>query len=183
MDSLDKFNAELRVMAGQMNGLIKSLPGQIGALALESIDDNFRSQSFFGTPWQARKEEKGSEGRAILVLTGRLRRSFKLQNSGLNIVLFTDVPYAEIHNEGGKVTGTADVAEHTRKQHELNEISKPGSKKEKWKKETVGSHKVRAHSRKVDFEMPQRQYMGEHPELDNRIISLLERNLGPIFDG
>lgn len=199
MDNIDKFNNQLRIMAGQMNGLLKTLPAQIGALALESIDDNFRSQSFFGAPWKARADGTGGagsgakrgasgrfesgSGRALLVLTGRLRRSFKLQNSGLSVTIFTDVPYAEIHNEGGTITGTANVGEYTRHQYEMNEVSKPGSKQEEWRKEKVGSGKVRAHSREMNLTIPQRQFMGEHPELDNRFISLLEQELGSIFDG
>ena len=160
MDSLDKFNAQLRTMAGQMNGLIKSLPQQLGAVALESIDDNFRSQSFFGTPWKPRVVAKGNDGRALLVKSGRLRRSFKLQNSGLTVVLFTDVPYAEIHNEGGSIQETVTVASFVRK----------------------NGAKVREHTRRANTTIPQRQFMGEHPELDNRFFSLLERELTPIFE-
>lgn len=153
-------------MAGQLNGLVKTLPGQIGAVALESIDNNFRSQSFFGTPWKPRAVQKGNEGRAILVQSGRLRRSFKLQNSGLNIVLFTDVEYAEVHNEGGTIAGTVTVSEHSRSN----------------KKRGGGSSKVREHTRQVNTTIPQRQFMGEHPMLDKEIDSLLERELNKIFD-
>jgi phage gpG-like protein len=181
MDSLDKFSNQLRIMAGQMNGLVKSLPGQVGALALESIDDNFRSQSFFGTPWKPRANGTGGagsggrgangrflagSGRGLLVLSGRLRRSFKLQNSGFTVVLFTDVPYAEIHNEGGTITETVTVASHSRSN----------------KKRGGGSHQVREHTRNVNTTIDQRQFMGEHPELDNRIGSLVEQELDKIFD-
>ncbi|MDJ0363584.1 phage virion morphogenesis protein [Hymenobacter sp. H14-R3] len=154
-------------MAGQMNGLAKSLPGQIGALALESIDDNFRSQSFFGTPWKPRVVTKGNDGRALLVQSGRLRRSFKLQNSGFTVVLFTDVPYAEIHNEGGTIAETVTVASHSRSNK---------------KRGAGGAHQVREHTRQVNTTIPQRQFAGEHPQLDNAIESLLERQLSKIFD-
>jgi phage gpG-like protein len=182
MDSLDKFNNQLRIMAGQLNGLAKSLPGQVGALALESIDDNFRSQSFFGTPWKPRANGTGGagsggrgangrflagSGRGLLVQSGRLRRSFKLQNSGFTVVLFTDVPYAEIHNEGGTIAETVTVAAHSRSNK---------------KQGASGSYNVREHTRQVNTTIPQRQFMGEHQELDNQVSSLLERELSKIFD-
>ena len=182
MPDFSEFANDLKVMAGLLNNTVRRLPGLVGAEVLESIDQNFRSESFFGQAWEPRKVEKGNDGRAILVQTGRLRRSFKLENSGLTITIFTDVPYAEIHNEGGIISGTANVAEYTRNQYEMNEVSKPGSKKEKWKKETTGSHTVRAHTREVNLTIPQRQFMGEHPELDNRIKTLLVNEISPIFD-
>ena len=176
------FERDLKIKAGLLNGTMRALPGLVGAVVLESIDQNFRSESFFGQAWAPRKVEKGNDGRAILVQTGRLRRSFKLENSGLTITIFTDTPYAEIHNEGGVITGTANVAEFTRKQYEMNEVSKPGSKKEKWKKETVGNGTVRAHTRTLNLTIPQRQFMGEHPQLDNEINNLLDKEISAIFD-
>ena len=109
---MNDFIADLRILAGQMDKKLKSLPGQVGALVLENIDDNFRSQSFDGEAWPARaappargrtrkdggkdkrfKNRDAGEGRAILTLSGRLRRSFRMEASGLVITIHTDVPY------------------------------------------------------------------------------------------
>ena len=182
MPDFSEFAKDLKILTGQMNGLVRELPGLAGAVVLESIDNNFRSESFFGQAWAPRKVQKGNDGRAILVQTGRLRRSFRLETSGLTITIFTDAPYAQIHNEGGTITGTANVAEYTRNQYEMNEVSKPGSKKEKWKKETVGSHTVQAHTREVNLTIQQRQFMGEHPELNNQLKHLIENELSAIFE-
>ncbi len=176
------FERDLKIAAGQMNGLVRELPGLVGAVVLNSVDNNFRSESFFGQAWAPRKVQKGNEGRAILVQTGRLRRSFRLETSGLTVTIFTDAPYAQIHNEGGVITGTANVAEYTRNQYEMNEVSKPGSRKEKWKKETVGTGTVRAHTRSINLTIEQRQFMGEHPELDNDIKTLLDKEITAIFE-
>lgn len=42
----------------------------------------------------------GAEKSRPLVDTGRLRRSLKTSRSGLTGTVYTDVPYAEYHNEG-----------------------------------------------------------------------------------
>lgn len=176
------FERDLKIAAGQLNGVMRELPGLVGAVVLNSVDNNFRSESFFGQAWEPRKVQKGNDGRAILVQTGRLRRSFRLETSGLTITIFTDTPYAQIHNEGGVISGTVNVAEFTRNQYEMNEVSKPGSRKEKWKKETVGTGTVRAHTRNINLTIPQRQFMGEHPDLDNDIKTLLDKEITAIFD-
>ncbi|GGG33321.1 hypothetical protein GCM10011378_07210 [Hymenobacter glacieicola] len=169
-------------MAGQLNDFMKELPQLAGAEVVDSIQDNFRTESFFGTPWAPRVVQKGNDGKAILVQSGRLRRSFQVKTLGLVITIFTDVPYAQIHNEGGTIQGTAEVEAYTRHQYEMNEVSTPGAKKEKWKKEKVGTSQVRAHTRQINLEIPQRQFMGEHPKLDLRIKALIEAGLDNIFD-
>ncbi|MES2730059.1 MAG: phage virion morphogenesis protein [Pseudomonadota bacterium] len=177
------FLKDLRVMGSEMHDFIKRLPDLAGAEVMDSIDQNFRDESFFGQAWEPRKVQEGNEGKAILVQTGRLRRSFKLQTSGLVITIFTDTPYAEIHNEGGMIEGTVDVAAYERHQYEMNEVSKPGSRKEKWKKEKVSTGQVKAHTREVSTEIPQRQFMGPHPELDRKIEKLITTRMDNIFEG
>ncbi|MBD2769716.1 phage virion morphogenesis protein [Hymenobacter sp. BT664] len=177
------FRDDLKMMGGQFRGFLRELPQLAGAEMLDSVDQNFRTESFFGAPWAPRVVKKGNEGRALLVQSGRLRRSFQLKNSGLSITLFTDVPYAEIHNEGGTITGTAEIAAYERHQYEMNEVSGPHAKKPKWKKEKTGTVQVKAHSRELHIEIPQRQFMGEHPILDAKIEALIEVGMRNIFDG
>ncbi|WP_400192802.1 hypothetical protein [Hymenobacter sp. B81] len=186
------FVTDLKIMAGKLNGLVKSLPGQAGALALESIDDNFRGQGFFGEPWPLRADGTGGKssgpkrgaggkfvkgdggGRGLLVLSGRLRRSFTLSGSGLTIIIQTDVPYAEAHNEGGVVK--QDVA-ITPKMRKFFWAMYRETQDEQWK----GMALTKKATLQRTFTMPKRQFMGEHPELDKRISSLLEQELSTIF--
>lgn len=184
------FIKDMRIMAGQLNGFIKELPELAGAEVMESIDDNFRSESFFGTPWAPRKVQEGNEGKGILVQSGRLRRSFKLKTSGLTITIFTDTPYAEIHNEGGTIQGTANVEAYERQTYGTSELATPkrkdGNRDERYKKrnkEKTGTQQVKAHTRKVNLEIPQRQFMGEHPKLDSKLQALIEAGVVNIFEG
>jgi phage gpG-like protein len=186
---MDDFLRDLKVMTGHLNDFVKELPKQAGALVLESIDDNFRSESFFGTPWAPRVVQKGNDGKGILVQSGRLRRSFQLKTSGLTITIFTDTPYAQIHNEGGTISGTVEVEAYERHQYSTNNVPRPKKKNgtdderyKKRKKVSTGTHQVRAHTRNVQQDIPQRQFMGDHPKLDTKVKALIEGGLDNIFD-
>jgi phage gpG-like protein len=95
------------------------------------------------------------------VSSGRLRRSLRKQVRGNIIFISTDVPYAEIHNEGGTIQATANVPQHSRK-----------TKK--------GKSQVKAHTRRINIKMPRRQFMGESAFLNKRFIFHFERFLEAI---
>jgi len=67
--------------------------------------NNFKQQSFNGTKWKARKNNKDS-GRNLLVKSGRLRRdvsnsvSTGHKNSNLSYTLVVNNNYAGYNNEG-----------------------------------------------------------------------------------
>ena len=53
--------------------------------------------------WQPRKSRSRDDGRAILVKTGNLRRSIRVISRSINeVVIGSDLPYAQVHNEGGR---------------------------------------------------------------------------------
>lgn len=186
---MSDFLKDMRIIGGEMRSFIKELPQLAGAEVMESIDQNFRSESFFGAPWAPRVVQKGNEGKAILVQTGRLRRSFRLATSGLTIRIFTETPYAEIHNEGGTISGAVNVEAYERNTYGSTALARPkrkdGKEDERFKKrskEKTGSHMVKAHTRNVNLDIPQRQFMGDHPKLDKKIQALIEAGLDNIFD-
>lgn len=88
----------------------------MGRTAKTFFTDNFRKQGFEDktvSKWKPRKDTgKRSQGRAILVKSGDLRRSIRfdtVNKSNLSVRIATDLPYAKIHNEGltGKAWGKA----------------------------------------------------------------------------
>ena len=179
------FIADLRIMSGKLNKFVKTIGGQVGAVVLENVDDNFRSQSFDGDKWPERakppargKGRKGGagedNGRAILMMSGRLRRSFRMTSTGLVITVATDVPYAEVHNEGGQVTQTVTV---TKKMRRFFWAMFKNTGDDKWK--FMALSKSATIQRK--FTMPKRQFIGENPTLDRNITFLLETELSMIF--
>lgn len=97
-----------------------------------------------------------------LVESGNLRRSIRSRVEGNTAIISTDVSYAEVHNEGGQIKGTVQVSAHKRKTQS-------------------GVTDVKAHTRQVDHEMPQRQFMGPSKKLDDEIEEMIFEELDKIF--
>lgn len=153
---------------------MRKLTQYAGTEALNFYKESFKRQGFIDERYEAWKERKAPTNRkaarrtgkrAILVQTGRLRRSLRKRVINTTIEILTDVPYAQIHNEGGTIQGTATVRQHTRR-------TKLGVKSN-----------VTAHTRKVNMRIPKRQFMGESALLNKRFVFHFERLLKaiPIF--
>lgn len=119
----------------------------------EEFDKNFERKAFFSEKWKPRANPnyKGS----LLIVTGTMRRSIKAQVKGNGVRFSSAVPYAAIHNEGGK--GTKTVRQHTR-------TSRKGKQ-----------YTVRAHTRK--FTMPKRQFVGDGKRTQEIIRGVIADNL------
>ena len=86
--------------------IIKNILRDIAVDMKDEFDQNFERQAFFSEKWQRRKSPIRNEGRAILTDTGQLRRSIKSRTTENSIIFYTDLPYAEIHNDGGEIVVT-----------------------------------------------------------------------------
>lgn len=86
--------------------IIKNILRDIQVELTDEFDQNFERQAFFSEAWQRRKSPIRNEGRAILTDTGQLRRSIKSRTTDNSVIFYTDLPYAEIHNEGGEIIVT-----------------------------------------------------------------------------
>lgn len=133
--------------------------------ATELFDRNFEQQGFFGSKWKQRKNDSDS-GRGILMGrgSGRLRKGIRAtKRSGNTITWQFDVPYAKIHNEGGTIKTTQNV--------------RPFNRTVKGKVQ-----KVKSFSRKVNIKIPQRQFIGDHPQLRAAIETIVDRNVKKFND-
>jgi phage gpG-like protein len=88
---------------------LKKLPKKLATEAVEHFDKSFEDQGFDDNgivKWQKRKVNTSKNGkqenasRGILMLTGGLRRSIKSKVQGNQIAVYSDSPYAAIHNDG-----------------------------------------------------------------------------------
>ena len=120
----------------------------------EEFDRNFERKAFFSDKWKPRAHDypRGS----LLIVSGAMRRSTQGEVSGDGVRFSSSKPYTSLHNEGG--TGYKMVRAHTRT------IKKTGK-----------THNVRAHQRR--FNMPQRQFIGDGPDTQRIIRSVIDRNL------
>jgi phage gpG-like protein len=170
MARLENINMEqLRV---EFKKLYKELPTIAGTKAVGFFKDSFRRQGWANNGklnrWQARNPAaKRNSRRALLINTGRLRRSIRITAKGTDYVkIGTDVPYAQIHNEGGTIQGTQKVRAHRRRKFE-----RPKGRRSK--KVQSGDVQVKAHTRQVNTKIPQRQFLGESTD----VIKSVEREI------
>lgn len=134
-------------------------PRMVAQMALKHFEDNFQLQGFMDEtldPWDGRKKDDGS-GRAILTGKGSatLRRSIRvIEATPERIVIGTDLPYAQVHNDGGEFT----VRAHTR-------TSKKGN-----------VYQVKAYT----MRMPQRKFIGNSKALERKIDDYMRQEIDKI---
>jgi phage gpG-like protein len=157
-------------------------PRMVGRTALAVFDENFDSGGFTDKVfirWKPRKgdtENQGrrlgdggrQRGRALLIKTGALRRSLRVASASTGAVRFVagnqDVPYAGIHNEGGRITGTVQVRSFERE---------PTFAKR---------HTVKAHTRTLNITMPRRRFLGPSQKLMERLYRQFFTELNKLWE-
>lgn len=159
----------------------KALPNEVAVLAVKFSKDRFRDQAWYDSnkeAWKARKQRRQGgkrKSQTLLVNTGRLKRSIRKIKADQNEVkIGTDVPYAEIHNNGGKITANANVKSYTKKAHsrKAHSRSRKGNV-EAVPAQNVSSHRVKAHRRKMNTTIPQRQFIGNSTKLARDVEKLI----------
>ena len=150
--------------------LKRRLPRMFGIEAVNLFKSNFDKEGFtYGRNGQVRKWKKtvNKKGGKTLTKTRRLRQGIHMKSAtSKRVVISVDknIPYAEIHNEGGKIPVT------------------PKMRRYFWAmfKQTGNSYyKGLALTKKTNFEIPERQYIGNtlamEPILDKRVIKELKK--------
>lgn len=179
MKTLDNLLADFRRAREQMDRLDAKLPNIIGVEALKVIDKNFASESYdtgFGkTKWAPRSpatnksydKRSGVAGSVfnssnkLLEQTGNLHDGIKKKVLGRTVwigVNLTKVPYAKIHNEGGRIR--IGITRRVLYFKKGGGFAKKGEHDYK-KKKAVAAHSIT---------MPQRQYMPKPGEKSNPAI-------------
>ena len=138
--------------------LLRNILADMKVELTEMFDRNFERKGFFGSKWAPRKDTKAKG--SLLLVTGKMRRSIRSGISGRGVKFTSPLPYTGLHNTGGKFTQT--VRSHSR-------TSKTGK-----------SYTVKAHSRTMT--MPQRQFIGDHPKVQQAISEIVHDNIAEFFD-
>lgn len=165
----------------------------MGVLAANHFTTSFRNQGFTDEGlkrWQARKGEISGgiaktrgRSRAILVQSGRLRRSIRTKRFGfLAVKILTDVPYAQMHNDGGIIYRKA----HKRSSTITAKVrGSSGFVNGVWKKGRSKTIKLKGASYNVgasSFKMPKRQFIGYSGVLNRKIIAKMDVTIKRIFN-
>lgn len=145
-----------------------TLADDLSRMGVNEVKENFRRQGYVNAgdvfiPWRATKTKKAAKlgkkmGSGILVQSGALKRSVRKGGNFNTVKVYTDIPYAEIHNSGGRISGTWRIGAHVRK---------------------IKSGKfvpVQTHSRSVNFTMPRRQFINA-PYLNKMAVREYEKRL------
>ncbi len=135
---------------------LKKLPKWAGNATLNFYKDSWRRQGFIDRSflrWAKRKGNESKKARGVLVKSGALRRSLRMSVSGTVISIHTDMPYAQGHNEGAKITQTV-----TPRQRRFFWAMHYKAKKTKRDKE-AGMWKSMALATTININLPKRQFM------------------------
>ena len=159
---------------------VRDLPQQVATIAVNFSKDRFRQQAWVDTttkPWAKRKStawgRRERQGRAILVDSGRLRRSIrKVYVSAEVVVIGTDAPHARVHNDGFRGKITQRVAAHRRNLTKFGVVK--GKEQKRSTRVTFGRVKrsettVKAYTRTIRVNIPKRQFIGTSAVLDAQL--------------
>ncbi len=171
----------IQQLESRFRSVATRLPAIAGNVAVNFALDNFKRQGFLGDtiqPWRPRKDPNKwkqspkRNSRAILVDTGTLRRSIRIISTTFDeVIVGSDVPYAQAHNEGFKGEVTQNVKSFTRK---VNTVATMGSKGKKPIKVQTGSQTVKAFTRKIKQNIPARPFLADSQYLQAQ----LQRTIG-----
>lgn len=165
----NEFENKIKELTDKLPDFVKRVPGIIKDEGLQFIADNFEHEGFeekAGSyrPWQ-RKKMKGAQKKILIGENrgGSLRRSWKQETTAddKRVAFKSSLPYAEIHNEGGRTRA------HVIKAKEKKALKTP-----------YGLFRKVNHPGSI---MPQRQMIGESEALDKRIGAKLDRIMNNLF--
>lgn len=165
--------------------LIKNILNDIKVELKDEFDKNFERKGFFSSPWQRKKRDDGYE---LLTRTGALRRSIKATTSlnSASVIFSSELPYAQIHNQGGRIVVTAKMKRFFWAMHYKHssgiKLLKSGapSKSRSMVRESDLAQFYKAMALKrvgSKITIPQRQFIGRSPEVDQIIAQTISKNI------
>jgi phage gpG-like protein len=182
--TINGFTYDWHLLKERFDTVRTRLPREMAVVARNYFVDSFRRQGWYEgrtlNRWKPRKGFK-DRGRAILVKSGRLRRSIRIRRAEFSdIRIATDAPYAAAHNFGFK--GIVHVRQHTRRRYAFTRekyTTRSGKSRSRIKRIEAGSYSVRSHTRRMN--LPQRQFMGDTELLNKKLLALADRAVDSIF--
>lgn len=170
--------------------IVRNILKDIRVELTDEFDLNFERQGFFSEAWQRRKSPTRPGG-SILIDTGGLRKSIRSKSTDSSITFFSDLPYADIHNEGGEIAVTAKMKRFfwakyyaatgsfgRKKNGELRKDKRTvqlSTEAEFWK--FMALMKVGK-----TIKIPRRQFLGHSPEVEQMVKEIIEENLTEYFN-
>lgn len=148
---------------------VHHLTSDIRVMMADEFDRNFDREAFFHRPWKPSQRVKEKGGKTLQDRT-HLRKSFKASNTKKTVTFVSNRKDATIHNEGGTI--------HPR--------VTPKMKKWAWAMhKQTGSPMYKAlaltKKKKLSINIPQRQIIGPHPAIDEKVDLICQHTLEKLF--
>lgn len=151
----------------------RKILSDVRVAVLEEFDRNFERKGFFEAKWpEARyKTTRGS----LMLRSGRLRKSIRGQILSTGIGFYSSMPYASIHNRGGKIQVTPKMrrffwamyyrnlsgVSFSVKTRQVATGARQNERAEYWRNIAM--------ARGNQINIPKRQFIGHHPRV-NKIV-------------
>lgn len=183
----NNFTVPIQILEQRFKIVINRLPVLVGNEVVNFALDNFKRQAWLGEtvqPWQKRKDptkwgmKVKRPGRALLVDSGRLRRSIRVISHTLNsVTVGSDVPYAQAHNNGVRLGEIQTVKAFERKVHTVAKVSSIKTHRTSNPKVQTGVVHVKEFKRRIDQHIPARRFLGNSPYLNARLQRIVSAEI------
>lgn len=177
-----KETADFDLKVERVANALRGIPRRAGTLAVNFSKERFRAQNWVDNitePWKPRsaktwRKKAERPGRAILVKRGRLRRSIRVISiSATRIVIGTDVPYAQAHNDGFRGAVKQMVKKHTRRRYGRISSTNLDTRKTSSRRGVVGEITVKEHERTINQNIPRRRFLGSSAVLKSQLERMI----------
>lgn len=164
---MNDFDSQLNAFFDSLDRKIDYIPQIIAETSVEYFKDSFRTKSWDGEPWKPYKNKKREPKRGSLMQRspGGLASTVRPSIVSAPLVRISAgnsrINYARVHNEGLRVRAVQYVRPH----HNNNFMGK-GKRVQ-----------IQGHSKRIDFLMPRRQFMGKSGGLLNAIKTRINNHL------
>lgn len=154
---------------------------------LDEFERNFIRKAFFDRPWPTRK--MGGRG-SLLLVSGRMRRSLRCTANRSSLAFHSDVAYFSLHNRGGTVRVTPAMRKYFwAMYYKYAPTQGPGEKRHTISNGPADYYRALALTKKAEFIIPQRQVVGDHPQVgrivhatcDRAVREFIDKNIAPKF--
>lgn len=142
------------------NNLIRDILSDLAVELEDEFKRNFERKAFFDKKWKPSPHG--------LIDSGDLRESITGTAHSDCVEISSDAPYAAIHNEGGRIQVTARMKAWA--WHKYKETHKSVY-------EAIGKMRVGSY-----IEIPQRQFIGDHPAVDRAVEEIITENVDRYLD-
>ncbi len=174
-DLIKRLNAAKQYLKGDVFQVV-------GVEAVKLFKSNFQEEGFQDNgvkKWASRKTKRSgsTDGQKVLSKSGELAESIDYRIEGRTVIIITDKPYAEIHNEGGEIS----VSPKMKAFFWAKFIEARDAEGDSYDAEKSEANVYKAMALSKTIKMEKRQYMGESRQLIDNITNKVIRDLTRIL--